>query len=39
LVRLVLVRAGAGADGSVYVAQAEMLHWCIEGLDGAIPGE
>jgi hypothetical protein len=39
LARGVLARAGAGADGPVHVAQAEMLTWCIEGLDGAIPGE
>jgi hypothetical protein len=35
----VLVRAGAGADGLVHAAQAEMLTWCIEGLDGAIAGD
>jgi uncharacterized small protein (DUF1192 family) len=35
--RNILVRAGDGADGLVHAAQAEMLTWCIEGLDGAIP--
>jgi hypothetical protein len=39
LARNILARKGAGADGLVHAAQAEMLTWCIEGLDGAISGE